>query len=165
MVVGLVLEHEKPFLKSSVHIHIYINAARIVLFADFHIVEQTCLAEISASDSSHIHEVKALVLTAELFSHLEIEIQSSVNVFLHERLLYPDFLQFSGEGGMAAMVTPVCIKDTELSLIRFTAFLSEVFHHFAKVIGIHCQAHLAAERLQVSLGHPGESLKYRNRLY
>ena len=61
------------------------------------------------------------------------------------------------------MVTPVCIEDTELSLIRFTAFLSEVFHNLTKVIGIHCQAHLAAERLEVSLGHPGESLKYRNR--
>ena len=63
------------------------------------------------------------------------------------------------------MVTPVCIEDTELSLIRFTAFFREVFHHFAKVIGIHCQTHLAAERLEVSLGHPGESLKYRNRLH
>ena len=72
MVMGFVLEHEKPFLEFPVHIHVHVDAAGIVLLADFHVVQKTGLAQIPASDCRHIHQVQALVLATEFFSHFQV---------------------------------------------------------------------------------------------
>ena len=63
------------------------------------------------------------------------------------------------------MVAPVCVQYAEFSLVRVAAFFREVFHHLTKVIGIHCQSHLAAERLQVLFLHIDKTLDHRHRLY
>ena len=165
MVVGLVLEHEKPFLKTAVHIHVHIDAAGIVLLADFHVVQQAGLAQIASADSRHIHEVQAFMLTTEFLSHLEIKVQCPVNVLLHEGFLDAYFLQLRGEGRVAAMVAPICVQYAEFRLVRIAAFFREVFYHLAKVVRIHGKSHLAAERLQVCVRHFREAIQHRHRFH
>ena len=151
--MGFVLEHEKPLLEFPVHIHVHVDAAGIVLLTDFHVVQKAGLTQIPTSDCRHIHQVQALVLATEFLSHFQVEVQCTVYFLFHEGLPHPDFFKFGGESGVTAMVAPVCVQYAEFSLVRVAAFFREVFHHLTKVIGIHCQTHLAAERLQVLFLH------------
>ena len=51
MVVGLVLELEKPFLLLPVHIHIDEHRAGVVLLALLHVVQQAFVAQVARTDS------------------------------------------------------------------------------------------------------------------
>ena len=153
MVVGFVLEHEQPFLEAAVHFDIHIDAAGIVLLADFHVVELADAAEISSADGGHIHEIQALAFAAKFLAESEVEFECSVDFLLGEGVLDPVFLEFRGECGVAAMVAPICIEDSELGLVGLAAFFGEVLDHFSEVVGIHCQAHLAAICLILSRLH------------
>ena len=144
MVVGFVLEHQQPFLKAAVHFDIHIDAAGIVLLADFHVVELADTAEISSADGGHVHEIQALAFAAKFLAEPEVEFECTVDFLFGEGVLDPVFLKFRGKCGVAAMVAPICIEDSELCLVGLAAFFGEVLDHFSEVVGIHCQAHLAA---------------------
>ena len=170
MVVGLVLELEKPFfcrhftfVAYDVHIHIY--AACIVFFTDLHVVEKPLALEVACTDSSHIHKVQALVLTAEFLADLHVEIQRTVYLILKERLLDIDVFQFCSECSMTAVIAPICIQDTEFCLKRVTTFCLEIVHHFAKVVCIHCQTHLPAIWCEFLFREGGQAFKHRYRGY
>ena len=164
----LVLELKEPLLSGHLSlvvndVYIYIYAARIVLFADLHVVQKALCLEVTGAYRGHVHEVQALVLAAKLLSDLHVQIEGTVDLFLKERILDIDVLKLCSECGMTAVVTPVCIEDTELSLIWIAAFSLEVLHHLTKVVCIHCKAHLPAIWSKLFLCQRCESLKHRHR--
>ena len=168
MVMCLVLELEKPLLCSHVslivnNVHIHIYAACIVLLAHLHIVKKALRLEITCADSSHIHEVQALMFTSEFLADLHIEVKGSVDLTLDERIFDIDFLKFRGEGGMTAMVAPVCVEDTEFGLGRVAAFSLEIIDNLAKVISVHRKTHLLAVWGKFVLGKCCKAFKDRNR--
>ncbi len=164
MVVRLVLEHQQPLLGLPVHIDIYEYAAGVVLLADLQVVQQAFLPEILGTDRGHIHQIEAFLLAAGLGTHLQVEVQSAVDVLLDEGLLHIDALQLGREGGVAAVVAPVGVQNPQFGLVGVAAFLGEVLHHLGEVVGIHRQTHLPAICSQIFSLHIPESLEDRNRL-
>ena len=163
MVVCLVLELQQPFLCLAVHIHVHVDAAGVVLLADFHIVEQTFLFQIFRSYGSQVHKIQSLVLSAEFLAYFQIQIQSTVEFFFQERILDFDILKFRCECSMTAMIAPICIQNPEFGLVRVTAFRLEIIHDFPEVIGIHGQSHLPAIRSEFFFLHGSEAFQYLHR--
>ena len=61
------------------------------------------------------------------------------------------------------MVAPIGIQDTEFRLCGIAAFLAEVEHHFAQVVGIHGQTPVPAESGEILFLHLGEAIQLRQR--
>ncbi len=55
VVVRLVLELQKPFLRLAVHVHVDIDAARVVLLADLKVFKKTLLAQVAGPDGGKFH--------------------------------------------------------------------------------------------------------------
>ena len=163
--MGLVLELEQPFLLHSVHVHVYENAAGVVLLALLHIVEQSLLPEVACAYCCQFHQTEALALTSQFLSHIVELAQLGLDFFAHEGIIHGDGLEFGGEGGVAAVVAPVGVEYPELGLARIAAFPAEIVHHFGEVVGVHRQTPLPAEP-GIGLGlHLNESAHIRERLH
>ena len=102
--MGFVFELEQPLFGLSVHVNIHEDAAGIVFFADFHIVQQTLCLEVAGSDGRHIHKVDALPVAPQLLTHLQIHLVCAVYFLLDERFIHVHALELGGEGGVAAVV-------------------------------------------------------------
>ena len=68
MVVGFVLELQQPFFGFAVHIHVHEDAAGVVLFAAFHVVQETLGTEVAGTDGGQFHHAEAFVLAAEFLA-------------------------------------------------------------------------------------------------
>ena len=162
MVVSLVLEHQEPFLRLPVHIHINEYAAGVVLLAHLHVIELPFLPEVTRSDCGHVHQIQAFVLASELLPHLQVKIEGPVDLLLDEGFLHIELLQFGGEGGVAAMVAPVGVQDAEFRLVGVTAFCSEVLDDFLQVLLAHREPHLPAVLLEFLRLHGIETIENRD---
>ena len=65
---------------------------------------------------------------------------------------------------MAAVVTPVCVEDTELGLYGVTSLLAEVVNNLAQVVGIHRQAITLAVLHKLLILHIAEAFEHSHRL-
>ena len=70
MVVRLVLEHQKPPLKLSVHVDIHIDAAGVVLLALLHVVQKALGFKPAGADSREFHKAQGLALAAKFAAHI-----------------------------------------------------------------------------------------------
>ena len=165
MVVRLVLELQEPLLRLSVHVHVHEDAAGVVLLALLQVVQFALLAEPAGADRGEFHQAAGLVLPAEVRAHLLKQAQGLFQFGLHEGLVHRDLLQFGGEGGVAAVITPVGVQDPEFRLGRVPAFPAEIADHFGEVVGVHGEAVSLAEGGIIGRSHVREAGEVLQRLY
>ena len=163
--MGLVLELEQPFLLHSVHVHIHENAARVVLLALFQIVEQALLPEVARAYGSKFHKAEALAFASQFLAHLVELAQLGLELFAHEGIVHGDGLELGGEGGVAAVVTPIGVEYPQLCLARIAALPAEVCYNFREVVGVHRQAPFPAEVRIIPGLHLDESAHISKRLH
>ena len=148
MVMGFVLEHQEPFFHDSVVVHVYVDAAGVVFFADLHVVQQAFGLEVTGAHGGQVHQADVLVGAAQFLADLGIHLQGAVDVFFDEGFIYVDALELCCKGRMAAMVAPVRVQDAQFRFVRIAAFLPEILHHLCQVVCIHRQSVLPAEGCQ-----------------
>ena len=165
VVMGLVLELQKPFLCLSVHVHVNEDRAGIVLFAYLHIVQQTLLLEVTGTDSSQLHEAQRLLIATQLRTNMVKIFQFRFYIVFDERVLYLDIFKDSGERSVTAVVRPVGIEDTQLRLRRVAVLVREVVYHAFEVISVHRQSPLLAEVCVLLTRHSGEACQRGQRFH
>ena len=85
--MGFILEHQEPAFVLPVDIHIYIYAARIILFALFQVLKFSMLAQIAGSYGGEFHKAKALVFASEFLAHRVKRVKFGLYFVLYERLV------------------------------------------------------------------------------
>ena len=158
MVVGLVLELQQPAFCLAVHVKVHIYGAGVVLLALLQVLQLAVGLEPAGADGSQVHQMQGLLVAAKFVAHVMPEVQCLAYVVGHGRILHLDVLQAGGEGGVAAMVAPVCIEYSYFCLLRVAPLGSEVFHGLHQVVGAHGQPHADAECVGVLARHGGEAL-------
>ena len=159
MVVCLVLELEEPFLHLPVHIHVHEDAAGVVLFTLFQILQLAFEPKPTGAQRCQFHEAEGLPLASQLLPHAAGQFQGAFQLGLHKAFFHRNFLNLRGKGGVAAMVAPIGVQDAELRLGGVPPFFPEIQHHFPKVVGIHGQAVFPAEGGEILLLQGGEAGK------
>ena len=149
MVMGFILEHQQPRLGLAVHLHIDVDAARVVLFRNFHVFQIAGFALVLAVDARHVHErLRFLTVTVQLFPHRYILIVSSLQLMLELGGCERDFRQLRLKGRVAAMVAPVGVQQLDFRIRRISFFLVfEIFLNEKNVFSRHGQTHLLAKVL------------------
>ena len=165
MVVGFVLELQKPFLGLPVDVDVDIDRAGVVLLRDLQIVQQAFPLEVTRADRRHIHQAEALVLPAQFAADTQVQSQRIFDLRLGERLLDGDALEFGREGRMAAMVAPVGVEDAQFRFVGIAPLRTKVFHHLAQVVGVHRQAHLPAIGVRFGIRHLPEPFEHLDGLH
>ena len=102
--------------------------------------------------------MQGFLVAAKFMAHVVPQLQGLAYVVGHGRILHLDVLQPGGEGGVAAMVAPVCVEYAYFGFRRVASLGSEVFHGLHEVVGAHGQAHADAEGVGVLARHGGEAL-------
>ena len=165
VVMRFVLELQEPFLRPAIDLDIHENAAGVVLLALFQVVQLALLAQPAGADRGKLHQAAGLVLPAEVRAHLLEQAQGLFQLGFHEGFVHRDFLQFGGEGRVAAMVAPVGIQDPEFRLGRIPSLSAEVTDHLGEVVGIHRETMSLAEGGVIGRGHVRESGEVLQRLH
>ena len=165
MVMGFVLELEQPFLGLPVHVDIHIYAACIIFFTYFQIVEKPFGTQVSRTYRGHVHQADILSAAAEFLPHPQILAVCLLHFRGDEGIVYPDMLYHRCECRMAAVVAPIRIEDTELRLVRITAFPVEIFYYLFKVRRIHRKAHLPAIFPELIVLQFPEPFEHRHRAH
>ena len=62
------------------------------------------------------------------------------NIGFDERRINAHLLQLSHKSGMAAVVAPIGVKDTQFSLSGLTMLAAEIVHHHSQVVSVHSQS-------------------------
>ena len=160
VVVRLVFELQEPFLDGAVNVHVYVDAAGIVLFALLKVFEQPFFLEIACSDRSEVYEAERLVFAAKFLADLMPLTEALLQVGRGEGIVDFDVGQFGRESGVAAVVAPVGVENAELSLVGVAAFGREIFHHLHQVVAVHCEPLLLAESQGAFCRYFAESFKH-----
>ena len=147
MVMGFVLEHEKPFLGLPVHCNVDENAAGVVLFAHLHVVQQAFLPEVPAPYRGKVHQTQRLAFAAQFGAHVQPQLEALPEFFPKPAFGHFHGSEVGGEGGMAAVVAPVSVEDAELGFGGNAAFGPEIPADFFQVCQVHGEPHFPDERL------------------
>ena len=121
MIVRLVFKEDKPFLclgpVSIIHFHGYHNRAGVILVRFFLIVKLAVCLELLHSHDGEIHQADIFVVSVfiKLFSGVEITEISGLDDVPVVAVLKFHILKFRGEGGVAAVIRPVGVQNTDLS--------------------------------------------------
>ena len=153
MVVGLVLELQQPAFGLAVHVKVHIYGAGVVFLALLQVLQLAVGLEPTGADGGEVHQVQGLFVASKLMAHVVPQVQGLAYVVGHGRILHLDVLQPGGEGGVAAVVAPVCVEYSYFGFLRVAALGCEVFHGFHQVVGAHGQAHAYAEGIGVLACH------------
>ena len=141
VVVGFVLEHQKPVLILAVDFSCNMDRASIDLFAFVQLRQQATFFQDLCTDGSNIHQglrtLCSLLLAVDLHTGSQVTIISSLNC----RIVDFHIVQMGGESGMTAMVRPVCIYHTNLGNGRISVLLiMEIVLQELQVIQIHSKS-------------------------
>ena len=160
MVVRLVLEHQQPFLRLSVHIHCDIDAARVVLLRHFHVGQIAALALKLAVDAGHIHQrLRLHAVAIHLPPHGQILVVGFLQLILQCAGSENDVGQFCFKGGVAAVVAPVRVQKFDFRVGGLAMFfVAEIFLDELQILQRHGQAHLSTEIFQLFFCPRGESV-------
>ena len=92
VVVGLVLEHEEPFLHLPVHIDVHEDAAGVVLLALLLVVQEAFRLEIACSYGGQFHQAQRFMLAPEAAAHLAEKLERVFQFAFEKRLVDGYFL-------------------------------------------------------------------------
>ena len=158
MVVGLVLEHQQPFLVLTVHIGGEADGAGVDLLALVQFGELTALFQRLSADGGDVHEglrtLGGLLLTVGLHAGGEIAVIGSQYLLI----LDGDVVEMGGEGGVAAVVGPIGVHEADLGDGGIALLgIAEIDLQELQVIGVHSEAEVAQQGLKASFIQSGEA--------
>ena len=145
MVMGLVLELQQPFLGGTVHIHVHVDAACVVLLALLQVVKQALLPEPAGAYCRQLHEAQALAVPAELMAYMPELLELRLYLRTNERIVHGNLLKLGRKGGMAAVVAPIGVQYAQLRLGGIALLAPEILHDLGKVFRAHGEPPPAAE--------------------
>ena len=85
VVVGFVLEHEKPWFFDTIDIYFNFNRAGIDFIRHFHVIQTTISTLITTKNSRHIHQGLRFLCTSQLITHGNILVISRLQLFFKFR--------------------------------------------------------------------------------
>ena len=156
MVVRLILEEHQPFFRlraiSVIHFHRNDDGAGIDLLGFLHIRKLSFLLQLTHSRQRQIHQADELVLPSreKLLSGIQIALIGLFDGLAVIAVLKFHILQLCGEGGMTAVVRPVCIQHPDLRHGRIPVLLSrKIILYMLKIPEGHRQSKGIVQRLQL----------------
>ena len=149
-----ILEQEQPILLFSVYLDLDLNGTSVDLLALVKTGELAVYLEITGSKGCDIHEVLRLC-SAELLSGLDI----SVVCTLYLLILELHVIDRGKEGGVTAVVRPVCIYHADLGNSGIALLRCEVIAAETKVVSVHSKTVLSDKGIKLLLGKCRESVK------
>ena len=159
MVVGFILEHEKPLLGLPVDGDVDEDAAGVVLFAHLHVCKQAFLPEVPATYRGKVHKAQRLAFAAQFGAHVQPHLEALPKFFPEPAFRHFHRAEVRGERGVAAVVAPVCVEDAEFGFGGNAAFGPEVPADFLQVGQAHGEPHFPAEFLRGSGIHVQETFQ------
>ena len=154
MVVSFVLEEEKPILLLAVNGDLDLDCASVDLFALVKVTELTRGLEIFSGKSTDVHQRHGLG-SAKLLADADIVIVC----LLKELILEGYGVDLGEEGGVTAVVGPICIDHADLGDRGVAAFGLEVILTEGDVVDVHCEGVVGNERLKSRAVEGGEAFK------
>ena len=153
MIVRLVLEHEQPWLLAPVHVRRYAHGAGVYLLGLVEVLELARLFEVSGAKGGQLHEREGPVFPPQLAAQFEAALICGA----HARVGDVGRVYDGAEGGVAAVVGPICIEDAQLGEAGVAALGAEVFAAALGVVGVHGEAHIGDEGLEAGAVEAGEA--------
>ncbi len=163
VVVGFILEHQKPILVLPIDLGGDMDGAGIDLFAFVQLREQAPLFQGFGADGGDVHQglgpPGCLFFPIDLYPGGKIALISC----LDSRIVDLHIRQHCGEGGMAAMVRPVGIHHPDFGDGGVPVLvLPEIALEEFQIIQIHGKAQLLQQSGQSSIVHGDEALHSGN---
>ena len=144
VVMGLVLEHEQPVLLLAVHVHGDVDGAGVDLLALVQVGQLAALFQHLGAQRAHVHQglgaLGGLLLAVDLHPAGEIGLIG----LLHLGVVDVHRVDVGAEGGVAAVVRPVGVHQTQLGDGGVALLLvPEISLEEFQVIDVHGKAVLA----------------------
>ena len=137
-----IFELNKPLLLFSVYNYRNFNRACVDFITFIKVCYNTALFKHLGADAGHIHKANILfTVTVNLISDFKILIKSFFNCSLISAVLNHNAVKLCAEGGMAAVVAPICIYNLKFCKARISFFRFKIITHPAKVCHAHCKPH------------------------
>ena len=127
--MGFIFKEYKPLLcfliGSVIHLHRNHNRAGIDFIGLFHIVQFAVFFQLSHCHQSQIHQADELIFSSckNLFSGIQITLVGGFDGRTIITLPKLHICQLCGEGGMTAVVRPVCIQHSDFRHGRISLFI------------------------------------------
>ena len=144
VVVSLVLEHQKPGFWLAVHLRRHLHGAGVYLFRLVEIFEPARMLQVSRAQRSELHERKGLVLAAEFPAQREAALICGADALVVRLHTVYD----GAEGGVTAVVGPICIQHAQLGEAGVPALRAEIALAELRVVRVHGEAHAGDQRLE-----------------
>ena len=159
MVVGLVLEHEQPFLGLAVHLNGDLDRAGVDLLGLVEVLEVAALFEYLCGSGCDVHEGDRTLCSLFFAVYFDAGSHIAVVSFLYHRIFKGHVVDLGEEGGVAAVVRPVGVDHTYLGDGRVAMLLvAEVGLEEGQVIEIHRKTERLLHLVQGSGIHVDEAL-------
>ena len=158
MIVGLVLEKQKPVLRFAVNVYIDLNGASVDLLRLVKFVEFALRFQIFYGKRCNIHETNGLC-SAEFFADLKIIVICALQQFvLEDRVVYA-----RQKCCMTAMIRPICVDHSDLRHRRIPMFGYKVFLTKGYIVRVHCKTVFFYKRFKSRAVKRHKAVKRRNR--
>ena len=147
VVVGLVLEEEQPVLILAVDVALDLHGAGVDFLRLVEVLQDALLFQFLGTDGGQVHHAAGLILAAKVGAHCHIAVEG----LLHHGIVDLDVVQNGSEGGVAAVVRPVCVDHLDLGDGRVALLRAEILLAELDVAQVHGEALLVDELFQACL--------------
>ena len=168
MVVGLIFEKYQPLFRlgtaAVVHFDGHDDRACVVLIRNLHIGQDPVRFQLLHAHQCQIHQADELVFAAliQILPGILVAAEGRLDGRIIISVLKGDILQFRGEGGMAAVIGPVGVQDTDLGHGRIPVlFPGEILLDKTEILEGHGQVQRSVELPQRRFIHIGKALQHR----
>ena len=154
VIVGLVLEQEKPILLLAVNGYLDLDGAGVDLLALVEVTELSRGFEIFSGKSADVHQRHGLG-SAEFTADSDVIIVS----LLQKLVLKGYGVDLGEEGSVTAMVGPVGVDHTDLCDRGIASLGLEILLTEGDVVDIHCEGVVGDERLESRAVEGGKAIE------
>ena len=152
--MGLILEEQEPRLAYAVNVNVDLNGAGIDLLRFVKLIEFAVGSEILNSNRCNIHKADGLS-SAKLLADADVLVIG----LLKQLILELNVINNGQEGGVTAVIRPVCIDHTYLGDGRLASFRLKVILTEGDIVGVHSQAVLLDKLLEAFFVQRKEAVK------
>ena len=154
MVVRLILEEQEPGFGFAVNFNVYLHRAGIDLLAFIKLIEHAGGTKMLYGNRCQIHQ-RYRLFPSKLCADRKVVLPG----LLQQCILELHIVYHRIEGGVAAVIGPVCIQHADLGYGRVPLFRTKVFLAEYRVIHVHSQTHIRRQLFDAAPVKADEALQ------
>ena len=158
MVMGLILEHQKPVLLFSVHDDRSVNGTGVDLFRLVKFREQPAFFQCLRTDGRQIHQGHRSGRRLFLAVHFNTRVKIALVCRFYALVFQIDLINMRREGRVSAVIGPIGVDHANLGQRRVALlFLSEIALEKSEIIQVHRKAEAIEQLFQFPTRHPAKA--------